>query len=54
MVTPHRLRTAHADSRLPQILDAAARLFCAQGFQGTTVRDIAQAVGILPLSLIHI
>jgi AcrR family transcriptional regulator len=41
----------HTDSRLPQILDAAARLFCAQGYQGTTVRDIAQAVGILPGSL---
>ncbi|MBE0550623.1 MAG: TetR family transcriptional regulator [Rubrivivax sp.] len=48
---PARPRAAHADSRLPQILDAAARLFCAQGFQGTTVRDIAQAVGILPGSL---
>ena len=42
---------AHADSRLSQILDAAARLFCAQGFRGTTIRDIAQAVGILPGSL---
>jgi AcrR family transcriptional regulator len=51
VVAPQRLRTAHADSRLPQILDAAARLFCVQGFQGTTVRDIAQAVGILPGSL---
>ena len=38
----------HADSRLPQILDVAARLFCVQGYQGTTVRDIARAVGILP------
>ena len=42
---------AHVDSRLPQVLDAAARLFCTQGYQGTTVRDIAQAVGILPGSL---
>ena len=41
----------HADSRLPQILDVAARLFCQQGYQGTTVRDIARAVGILPGSL---
>lgn len=44
-------RTTHADSRLPQILDAAARLFCTQGFQATTVRDIARAVGMLPGSL---
>ncbi len=51
MMTPHRIRSAHADSRLPLLLDAAARLFCAQGFQGTTVRDIARAVGILPGSL---
>ena len=44
-------RSAHADSRLPQILDTAAHLFCTQGYQGTTVRDIASAVGILPGSL---
>ena len=44
-------RNPHADSRLPQMLDAAARLFCTQGFQGTTVRDIARAVGMLPGSL---
>lgn len=48
---PARARIAHADSRLPQILDAAARLFCAQGYQGTTIRDIGRAVGILPGSL---
>ena len=46
-----RQRAAHADSRLPQILDAAAHLFCTQGYQGTTIRDIARAVGILPGSL---
>lgn len=51
MASLARLRTVHADSRLPQILDAAARLFCEQGFQGTTVRDIAREVGILPGSL---
>ncbi|MFM7506886.1 MAG: TetR/AcrR family transcriptional regulator [Rubrivivax sp.] len=44
-------RAPHADSRLPQILDAAARLFCTQGYLGTTVRDIAGAVGMLPGSL---
>jgi len=46
-----RPRAAHSDSRLPQILDAAAHLFCTQGYQGTTIRDIARAVGILPGSL---
>lgn len=51
MTSPAVPRNAHADSRLPQMLDAAARLFCQQGFQGTTVRDIARAVGMLPGSL---
>src|SRR4051812_19299039 len=41
----------HADSRLPLVLDEAARLFRTQGFEGTSVRDIARAVGILPGSL---
>jgi AcrR family transcriptional regulator len=41
----------HTDSRLPQVLDHAARLFRSQGFEGTSVRDIARAVGILPGSL---
>lgn len=51
MLQTQRLRAAHADSRLPQILDAAAQRFCTQGYQGTTIRDIARAVGILPGSL---
>lgn len=44
-------RIAHADSRLPQLFDAAARLFCEQGYLGTTVRDIAGEAGMLPGSL---
>jgi TetR/AcrR family transcriptional regulator, cholesterol catabolism regulator len=44
-------RTSHADSRLPQVLDEAARLFRTRGFDGTSVRDIARAVGMLPGSL---
>jgi len=47
------LRAPRADNRLPQILDAAARLFRAQGFQGTSVRDIVRAVGMLPGSLYY-
>jgi AcrR family transcriptional regulator len=46
-----RARAARADSRLPQILDAAASLFAAKGYQATSVRDIVQAVGMLPGSL---
>jgi rhodanese-related sulfurtransferase/AcrR family transcriptional regulator len=45
------LRAPRADNRLPQILDAAARLFRAQGFQGASVRDIVRAVGMLLRSL---
>ena len=44
-------RSPHIDSRLPQVLNAAARLFGARGFDGTSVRDIARAVGMLPGSL---
>ena len=44
-------RNAHADSRAPQVLDAAAGLFSRQGFEGTSVRDIARAVGMLPGSM---
>ena len=44
-------RKPHVDSRLPQVLDKAARLFRTQGFEGTSVRDIAHAVGMLPGSL---
>lgn len=45
-------RTARrGDSRLPQILDAAAALFAERGFQAASVRDIVRAVGMLPGSL---
>lgn len=44
-------RHPHADSRLPRLLDEAARLFRTRGFEGTSMRDIARAVGMLPGSL---
>jgi AcrR family transcriptional regulator len=47
------LRAPRADNRLPLILDAAARLFRTQGFQGTSVRDIVRAVDMLPGSLYY-
>ncbi len=46
-------RTPRADNRLPLILDEAARLFRAQGFDGTSVRDIVRAVDMLPGSLYY-
>ena len=45
------VRAPHSDSRLPKVLDEAARLFRTRGFEGTSVRDIARAVGMLPGSL---
>jgi AcrR family transcriptional regulator len=47
------VRAPRADNRLPQILDAAARLFRTQGFQGTSVRDIVRDVDMLPGSLYY-
>jgi AcrR family transcriptional regulator len=46
-------RAPRADNRLPLILDEAARLFRAQGFHGTSVRDIVKAVDMLPGSLYY-
>jgi AcrR family transcriptional regulator len=48
---PGPTRGAHVDSRAPLVLDAAAGLFCRQGYEGTSVRDIARAAGMLPGSL---
>ena len=47
------VRTPRTDNRLPQILDEAARLFSAQGFHGTSVRDIVRAIDMLPGSLYY-
>ena len=47
------LRAPRADNRLPLLLDAAARLFGAQGFHGTSIRDIAGAVDMLPGSVYY-
>jgi AcrR family transcriptional regulator len=41
-----RASPGDADSRRRQLLRAAARLFREQGYDGTTVRDVAQATGL--------
>ena len=46
-----RTRSVRADSRLPKVLDAAAAQFAAKGYQAASIRDIVQAVGMLPGSL---
>jgi AcrR family transcriptional regulator len=42
-----------ADNRLPQVLDAAARLFREKGFGYASMRDIAAAAGMLPGSVYY-
>ena len=47
-------RTAPGDgARTQAVRDTAARLFEAAGYAGTTMNDIADAVGLLPGSLYH-
>ncbi len=48
-----RRRAPRVDNRLPQILDAAARLIRERGYQGATMRDIAAAAGMLAGSLYY-
>lgn len=45
--------TMAPDERRNQILLAAAELFARHGFAGTSVRDIAERVGLLPGSVYH-
>lgn len=42
---------AHADSRLPLVLNEAARLFRSRGYEGATMREIAKAAGLQAGSL---
>ena len=42
-----------ADSRLPLVLDAAAKFFSEKGYGYTSMRDIAGAAGMLPGSLYY-
>lgn len=47
------LRAPRADNRSPAVLDAAAGLFAAKGYSATSMRDIAEACGMLPGSLYY-
>ena len=47
------LRSPRSDNRLSTLLDAAARLFADKGYVATSMRDIAQACGMLPGSLYY-
>lgn len=52
-VTPRQARSGGGSIPRERILHAAARLFRERGYQRTTVRDIAERVGILSGSLFH-
>src|SRR3954469_23132223 len=52
MPSPNTVR-AEAPSRRDELLGIAADLFAERGFKNTTVRDIADAAGILSGSLYH-
>jgi TetR/AcrR family transcriptional regulator, cholesterol catabolism regulator len=41
------------ESRREEVLTAAGALFARQGFEGTSMRDVAKAVGMLPGSLYY-
>lgn len=47
------LRSPRSDNRVSTVLDAAARLFAEKGYVATSMRDIAQACGMLPGSLYY-
>lgn len=52
-VLPSGGPTRAEGARRNEILDAAARLFASAGYVGTSVKDVADACGILPGSLYH-
>ncbi len=41
------------EQRREEIISAAVRLFCEKGYEGTTIRDIARAVGVTEGLLYH-
>ena len=53
MTTAKPVRGPRADNRLPELLDAAARLFARSGYAATSMRDIAAEVKMLPGSLYY-
>jgi TetR/AcrR family transcriptional regulator, cholesterol catabolism regulator len=46
-------KTKHVGARTQQIIDAAARVFREKGYDGATLRDIAEEAGLLPGSLYY-
>ena len=51
--TAPRAEARGGENRREALLDAAAAMFAAKGYDGTSIRDIAGAVGMLPGSLYY-
>jgi TetR/AcrR family transcriptional regulator, cholesterol catabolism regulator len=51
--TAPRPEARGGENRREALLDAAAAMFAAKGYDGTSIRDIAGAVGMLPGSLYY-
>lgn len=51
--TAPKIEARGGESRREALLDAAAAMFAAKGYDGTSIRDIAGAVGMLPGSLYY-
>jgi AcrR family transcriptional regulator len=55
MATPTRVRGPYAktEARRAEILRTALEAFAERGFQGSSLRDIAEAVGLSPAGILH-
>lgn len=53
MTTIKSTRLPRSDNRLPELLDAAARLFARRGYAATSMRDIAVEIDMKPGSLYY-
>jgi AcrR family transcriptional regulator len=55
MATPTRVRGPYAktEARRAEILRTALDAFAERGFQGSSLRDIAEAVGLSPAGILH-
>jgi AcrR family transcriptional regulator len=55
MATPTRVRGPYAktEARRAEILRTALEAFAERGFQGSSLRDIADAVGLSPAGILH-
>lgn len=53
-IRPREVREQDAEpARLQEVLDAAARIFAAKGYRGTSLADIGEALGMNKASLYH-